>query len=85
MAGVRLPGNLPGGLLAVIIGTAVGWITSALCGSGVMEPTTVGRGHRPDRAAPPIPSGDVFAGLRDIGPRLVTAIALSASTTSPRG
>jgi AGZA family xanthine/uracil permease-like MFS transporter len=85
MAGVRLPGNLPGGLLAVIIGTAVGWITSALGWSGVMEPTTVGRGHRQTGLRLPIPSRDVFAGLRDIGPLLVTAIPLSASTTSPRG
>src|SRR5262247_3800527 len=41
MANVRLPGNVPGGLAAVIIGTAIAWITTLLGWSGVMKPTAV--------------------------------------------
>ena len=35
-AGVRMPGGIPGGLLAVIVGTALGWIAvrSPGCGPG---------------------------------------------------
>ncbi len=76
MAGVRLPGNVPGGLLAVIVGTAIGWITTLLGWSGVMEPTAVGRAIAQAGLRLPFPSRDVFAGLADIGPLLVTAIPL---------
>src|SRR5262245_63791152 len=76
MAGVRLPGNVPGGLAAVIIGTAVGWITTALGWSGLMQPTAVGAALGQFGLRLPIPSGDVFVGLRDLGPLLVTAIPL---------
>ncbi len=76
MAGVRLPGNVPGGLAAVIIGTAVGWITTLLGWSGVMQPTAVGAAIAQAGLRLPFPSGDVFAGLADIGPLLVTAIPL---------
>jgi len=76
MAGVRLPGNVPGGLAAVIIGTAVGWITTLLGWSGVMQPTAVGRAIAQAGLRIPYPSADVIAGLADIGPLLVTAIPL---------
>src|SRR6266516_2744790 len=36
MANVRLPGNLPGGLLAMIVGTALAWVTTMLEFGGVM-------------------------------------------------
>ncbi len=76
MAGVRLPGNVPGGLAAVIIGTAVGWITTLLGWSGVMQATAVGKAIAQAGLRLPYPSADVFAGLADIGPLLVTAIPL---------
>src|SRR5262245_1092410 len=76
MAGVRLPGNVPGGLAAVIIGTAVGWITTALGWSGVMQATAVGKAIAEAGLRLPYPSTDVVAGLADIGPLLVTAIPL---------
>jgi adenine/guanine/hypoxanthine permease len=76
MAGVRLPGNVPGGLAAVIIGTAVGWITTMLGWSGVMQPTAVGKAIAQAGLRIPYPSADVIAGLADIGPLLVTAIPL---------
>jgi adenine/guanine/hypoxanthine permease len=76
MANVSLPGNVPGGLAAVIIGTAVAWIAAMLGWSGLMQPTAVGLALGQFGVRLPIPSGDVFAGLSDIGPLLVTAIPL---------
>src|SRR6266446_1446888 len=43
MARVRLPWGVPGGLAAVVIGTAIGWITAFLGWSGYMQPTRVGQ------------------------------------------
>ena len=70
-AGVRLPGNIPAGLAAVIVGTALGWAT------GVDE-------SAPRSAAslgqfgvhPPLPSGDVVVGFSTIAALLATAIPL---------
>jgi adenine/guanine/hypoxanthine permease len=76
MANVSLPGNVPGGLAAVVIGTAVAWIAAMLGWSGLMQPTAVGTALSQFGLRLPIPSGDVLAGLRDIGPLLVTAIPL---------
>jgi AGZA family xanthine/uracil permease-like MFS transporter len=76
MANVRLPGNVPGGLAAVIIGTAIAWITTLLGWSGVMKPTAVAEAVAQFGLRLPIPSSDVFVGLSDIGPLLVTAIPL---------
>jgi adenine/guanine/hypoxanthine permease len=76
MANVSLPGNVPGGLAAVIIGTVVAWVVSLLGWSGLMQPTAVGTALGQFGLRLPIPSGDVVAGLRDIGPLLVTAIPL---------
>ena len=74
MANVSLPGNVPGGLAAVVIGTAVAWIAAMLGWSGLMQPTAVGVALSQFGLRLPIPSGDVLGGLRDIGPLLVTAI-----------
>jgi len=76
MANVRLPGNVPGGLAAVIIGTAVGWVTTVLGWSGVMKPSAVGQALAQFGLRLPLPSADVLVGLADIGPLLVTAIPL---------
>ena len=76
MAGARLPGNLPGGLIAVILGTAIAWIAAMLNLSGLMQPTAVGKAFGDLGLYLPIPSGDVFIGLAGIGPLLVTAIPL---------
>jgi AGZA family xanthine/uracil permease-like MFS transporter len=76
MAGARLPGNIPGGLAAVIIGTAIAWIAAMLGWSGYMQPTAVGAAVAKFGMHLPIFSTDVFVGLSDIGPLLVTAIPL---------
>ena len=57
MANVSLPGNVPGGLAAVIIGTAVAWIAAMLGWSGLMQPTAVGAGPQPVRPAAAHPVG----------------------------
>src|SRR5919197_1423292 len=76
MANVRLPGNLPGGLLAVIIGTVLAWVTTMLGLGGVMKPSEVGLALQLFGIPPPIPGAEVFLGLGNIGPLLVTAIPL---------
>lgn len=69
-AGVRLPGNLPAGLLAVIAGTALGWAT------GVMKAPAVGESFAQFGLRLPYPSGDVLAGFAAIASLLATAIPL---------
>jgi AGZA family xanthine/uracil permease-like MFS transporter len=75
-ANVRLPFGLPGGLVAVVLGTIVAWATTLFGWSDVMHPAQVGAALGQFGLHLPIPSGDVISGLRDIGPLLVTAIPL---------
>jgi AGZA family xanthine/uracil permease-like MFS transporter len=75
-ANVRLPFGLPGGLVAVVLGTVVAWVTTLLGWSDVMHPAQVGAALGTFGLHLPHPSGDVISGLRDIGPLLVTAIPL---------
>src|ERR671932_782130 len=69
-AGIRLPGNIPAGLAAVIIGTALGWATGVMKAPEVAA--SMGRGGVP----PPLPSGDVLVGFGAIATLLATAIPL---------
>jgi AGZA family xanthine/uracil permease-like MFS transporter len=69
-AGVRLPGNIPAGLAAIIVGTALGWAT------GVMKAPEVGASLGQFGLHPPIPSLDVISGFAGIASLLVTAIPL---------
>src|SRR5438067_2553789 len=69
-AGVRLPGNTPAGLAAVIVGTALGWAT------GVMKAPEVAASLGTIGVHPPLPSGDVIVGFGAIASLLVTAIPL---------
>ena len=69
MAGVRFPFRLPAGLLAIIVGTVIGWI------SGIMDPAALAETLRQFSIGIPRPAvGEVFAGFSDIAPLLVTAI-----------
>ncbi len=75
---MRLPGNFPIGLAALLVGCAIGWI------GGYMEPAAVG--DSVEAIAIGIPSLNVdllMDGLEGISPLLATAIPW-ASTTSPR-
>jgi AGZA family xanthine/uracil permease-like MFS transporter len=69
-AGVRLPGNIPAGLAAVIVGTAIGWAT------GAMSAPAIGEALGQFGARPPVLSGDVISGFAGIAALLVTAIPL---------
>jgi len=68
---LKLPGNIPVGLAALLLGTAIGWI------GGYMEPTDVSAAAKD--VALSLPTADVgrlIEGLRDVGPLLATAIPL---------
>jgi len=69
-ANIRLPGNVPAGLAAVIVGTALGWAT------GVMKAPEVGASLGQVGLHLPLPSGDVIVGFGGIASLLVTAIPL---------
>jgi adenine/guanine/hypoxanthine permease len=75
-AGVRLPGGVPGGLAAVVIGTILGWIATLTGIDHVMNPGAVGGALAKFGVHLPIPSLDFLAGLHDIGPLLVIAVPL---------
>ncbi len=75
-AGVRLPGGVPGGLAAVLVGTVLGWIATLTGLSTVMDPHAVGLALAKFGVHPPIPSLDFLKGLSDIGPLLVVAVPL---------
>ena len=71
IAGVRLPGNFPIGLAALLVGCAIGWI------GGYMEPAAVG--DSVEAIAIGIPSLNIdllLDGLEGISPLLATAIPL---------
>src|SRR5580704_11952626 len=75
-AGVRLPGGVPGGLAAVLVGTVLGWVATFTGISQVMDPHAVAGALSKFGLHPPIPSLDFLAGLSDIGPLLVVAVPL---------
>ncbi|MBJ7472097.1 MAG: hypothetical protein JHD16_12385 [Solirubrobacteraceae bacterium] len=71
VTGIKLPGNFPVGLLALIVGTILGWV------GGVMEPAEVTKAV--ENIAVGLPSlefGLLADGLTDISPLLATAIPL---------
>jgi AGZA family xanthine/uracil permease-like MFS transporter len=75
-ANVRLPFGIPGGLAAVIVGTAIAWIVVMFGWSDVVNSAQVTASFAQFGIRLPQPSGDLFAGLANIGPLLVTAIPL---------
>jgi AGZA family xanthine/uracil permease-like MFS transporter len=75
-AGVRLPGGVPGGLLAVLAGTILGWIATMTGIDHVMDPPALHGALAKFGVHVPIPSLDFLAGLHDIGPLLVIAVPL---------
>src|ERR1700733_3539008 len=75
-AGVRLPGGVPGGLAAVLVGTAIGWAVTLTGVSHVMDPHAVTAALSKFGVHVPLPSFDFMSGLHDIGPLLVIAVPL---------
>src|ERR1700754_3300860 len=69
IAGVRLPGNFPVGLAALLVGSAIGWI------GGFMEPAAVGDAAEAIAIGIPTLNVDLLLdGLNGISPLLATAI-----------
>jgi len=75
-ANVRLPGGVPGGLAAVIIGTVIAWAATAFGWSDVVNAAQVSASLAQFGIHLPLPSRDVVSGLADIAPLLVSAIPL---------
>jgi AGZA family xanthine/uracil permease-like MFS transporter len=75
-ANIRLPGGMPGGLVAVIVGSIIGWVVSLLGYSDYMQAANVGKSLDQFGLRFPIFSGDVWVGLSQVAPLLVTAIPL---------
>jgi adenine/guanine/hypoxanthine permease len=69
--GLRLPGNIPVGLAALLVGTAIGWI------GGYMHPADVSAAaHNIALSLPTLNAGRLGHGLSEISPLLATAIPL---------
>jgi AGZA family xanthine/uracil permease-like MFS transporter len=69
--GLRLPGNIPVGLAALLVGTAIGWI------GGYMHPADVtAAAHNIALSLPTFNFGRLGHGLSEISPLLATAIPL---------
>jgi AGZA family xanthine/uracil permease-like MFS transporter len=75
-ANIRLPGGVPGGLAAVILGAAIGWVAAALGWSDYMKGDQVAKAFDTFGLYLPFFSSHVFSGLASIGPLLATAIPL---------
>ena len=75
-ANIRLPGGMPGGLAAVLVGSAIGWVVSLGGWSDYLQASAVGKSFEQFGLRLPMFSSDVFAGLAQIAPLLVTAIPL---------
>src|SRR3954464_472099 len=71
VAGVRLPGNFPVGLAALLVGSAVGWI------GGFMQPAAVSSAAKDIAVGlPSLQLDRLIDGLEGISPLLATAIPL---------
>jgi len=75
-ANIRLPGGVPGGLAAVIVGSVIGWVVSLAGWSDYMQPAAVAASFEQFGLRIPVFSSDVWQGLALVAPLLVTAIPL---------
>jgi adenine/guanine/hypoxanthine permease len=75
---LKLPGNIPVGLAALLVGTAIGWI-----GGYMSAPDVITAAQDVAISLPTFDFARLGQGLADVAPLLATAIRW-ASTTSPR-
>ncbi|MHB1294128.1 MAG: regulator [Anaerolineae bacterium] len=69
MAGVKFPFRVPAGLLAIAVGTAIGWVSGIMNFNALLA--TLGQFSI---GLPSLAVSEVFAGFADVAPLLVTAI-----------
>jgi adenine/guanine/hypoxanthine permease len=75
-ANIRLPGGIPGGLAAVLVGSVIGWVVSLIGWSDYMQTSAVAKSFEQFGLRLPRFSPDVWQGLSQVAPLLVTAIPL---------
>ena len=75
-ANIRLPGGIPGGLAAVIVGTVIAWIAAFGGWSDYMKSAEVAQSLEHFGLHLPMFSSDLFTGLANVAPLLATAIPL---------
>ncbi len=75
-AGVRLPFGIPGGLAAILVGTALGWASYSLFGWTGLDPKAVGDSFKQFGFHIPVFGTEVISGLTNVAPLLATAIPL---------
>jgi AGZA family xanthine/uracil permease-like MFS transporter len=75
-ANIRLPGGIPGGLAAVIVGAIIGWLAAMLGWGDYMKSGEVAKSLEHFGLHVPLFSTDVFTGLGNVAPLLATAIPL---------
>jgi len=75
-ANVRLPWGLPGGLVAVVVGVVLGWLAYFFGWSDVVKAEQVSASFAQFGLHLPIPGSEVWRGLVNVAPLLVTAIPL---------
>ena len=72
VAKVKMPGNLPAGLIAVVVGTAIAWI------GGYMDPNAIRESVATIGFYPPtFAVGDMIKGFADVGPYIAVIIPLA--------
>src|SRR5246500_3073270 len=76
MAGLRLPFGLPGGLAAVVLGTALAWLAKLVHLCDLLQPPEVVSALGQFGFRLPYPTTDFANAIGDIGPLLVTAVPL---------
>jgi len=75
-AGVRLPFGIPGGLAAIVVGTAMGWASYFWFGWTGLDPEAIGESFEVFGIYLPVFGTEVISGLSDALPLLATAIPL---------
>lgn len=74
-AGYRFPGNVPVGLVAIAVGTALAWLATAAGWSNLMDAGALQASLANFSPAFPLPAVDhLLAGFRQVAPLLITAI-----------
>jgi AGZA family xanthine/uracil permease-like MFS transporter len=75
-AGVRLPFGIPGGLAAIVVGTALGWASYFWFGWTGLDPHNIDEALKQFGIHLPVFGTEVISGLSDSLPLLATAIPL---------